>query len=170
MPKQRIEGKLKDCKRNSCKHCCCDDGLVEEWIIEFFFFHQKVKDFLLKQGIKIKFLGDRVKFFNCSDGKNCKFLKYSLNNEIDLRPIDCKIYPFIIEWNTVNFDKKIINLYYWGDECPIIKKGIPEDFKKSVESILKRDFAYMFNGAEFKINFTGKKIPIKKNSKWDPNS
>ncbi|MDO9399274.1 MAG: hypothetical protein Q7T79_01105 [bacterium] len=155
--KQFKEGELEGCLGAKCNSCCCDDGLVEEWIIEYMAFHDRMKDFLISHGIKIKFIDDRVKYSNCSNGKECKFLKYSLNKEIDLRPIDCKIYPFLVDWNTIDFDKKIVNLYYWGNECPMVKnKTISKEFKNKVEEIIKSNFAFLFHSASFNVVFMNK--------------
>lgn len=161
---QTFEGKLKICPKEKCNCSCCNDDEVQEWVIEFLAFHERFKDFLKKQGIVIKFVEDRVFFKNCSDGKQCKFLKYSLNKNIDPRPIDCKIYPYAVDWETIDFNKKIINLYYWDNECPLVKEEIPQSFKKDVENILKRDFAYLFYGINFEIKFIDKPLKIKKNA------
>lgn len=103
---QYMEGKLTGCKEADCECTCCDDDEVQEWIDEYFAFHERLKDHLKSLGIKINFTGDRVNFTNCSDGKKCKFLKYSTNKDVDLRPIDCKIFPFIVDWDSIDFDKK----------------------------------------------------------------
>jgi hypothetical protein len=161
---QVFEGKLKICKREKCEYSCCNDDEVQEWVIEFLAFHERLKDFLKKQGINIIFTKDRVFFKNCSDGHQCKFLKNTLNKDIDPRPIDCKIYPFTVDWETIDFDKKIVNLYYWDNECPLIKKKIPQSFKKKVENILKRDFAFLFYGINFEIKFIDKILKRKKNA------
>ena len=151
---QYVEGKLEGCKKDSCEDTCCDDDEVEEWANEYFAFHERIKDHLASVGIKIEFIGDRVRFKNCSDGKRCKFLKYSLNKDIDPRPIDCKIYPFMVDWDSIDFDKKIVRLYYWDGSCPLVKnKSIPDDFRKEVETIIKRDFAVLFYGTRFKVEF-----------------
>lgn len=155
--KQFIEGQLKGCKQNRCEDTCCDDDQVEEWTNEYFAFHERIKDHLTSLGIKIKFIGDRVQFKNCSDGKRCKFLTHSLNKDIDPRPIDCKIYPFVVDWDSINFDKKIIKLYYWDAGCAlVINNSIPDDFRKEVEAIIKRDFAVLFYGARFKVELIDK--------------
>ena len=155
--KQFVEGALKECKKDFCEDTCCDDDHVEEWANEFFAFHERMKDHLTSNGIKIKFAGDRVQFKNCSDGKRCKFLKHSLNKDIDPRPIDCKIFPFWVDWNSIDFDKKIVNLYYWDDSCPLVKNNsVPNEFRKEVENIIKRDFAVLFYGAIFTVNFVNK--------------
>lgn len=156
--KQFIEGALKDCKKAGCLNTCCDNDRVEEWANEYFAFHERMKDHLTSHGIKIGFCGDRVRFKNCSDGRKCKFLKYSLNKDIDSRPIDCKIYPFAVDWNSIDFDRKTVKLLYWdSDPCPLVKSNrIPEGFRKEVESILKRDFAVLFYGARFDIKFPQK--------------
>jgi hypothetical protein len=159
MKKQKFEGKIKNCDRNLCKFPCCDDGEVVEWINEYLAFHERIKDWLTEHGIKIKFCGDRVKFYNCSDGKNCKFIKYSLNKDIDPRPIDCKICPDIVDWNNIDFDKKQVNLYLWNKDCSVVLKGIPKNFKQTVRKILERDFAYLFYGLKFKINFIDEPMP-----------
>ena len=159
MKKQNFEGKLRNCKRDLCTCSCCDDDEVQEWIIEYLSFHERFKDLLIEQGISINFIGDRVFFKNCSDGHQCKFLKYSLNKDIDPRPIDCKIYPFVVDWKSIDFDKKIIKLYYWDNTCPLTKKRIANSFKTTVENILKRDFAFLFHGAQFKIKFMDKIFP-----------
>lgn len=152
--KQFIEGQLRGCKQNFCEDTCCDDDQVEEWVNEYFAFHERLKDYITSLGIKTKFINDRIQFTNCSDGKKCKFLTHSLNKDIDPRPIDCKIYPFRVDWDSINFDKKIVRLYYWDNSCPLIKnKSIPDDFKKEVETIIKRDFAVLFYGARFKVKF-----------------
>jgi hypothetical protein len=151
------EGKLKGCEKSKCVSCCCDDDRVEEWIIEYVAFHERMKDYLLSLGIKIEFINDRVQYHNCSDGEECKFIKYSPNKDLDLRPIDCKIYPFAVDWNTIDFDKKIIKLYYWDGDCPLVaSKAIPENFKKEVENIVKYNFAELFCGMRFKIKFINK--------------
>jgi len=156
--KQYKEGGLEGCLKFRCPECCCDDDNVQEWVNEYFAFHERQKDYLKAKGMKIIFKKDRVYFKNCSDGKNCKFIKYSLNKDIDPRPIDCKIYPYEIDWEDINFDKKIIKLYYWGDDCPLVKnENIPKSFKKEVEKIIKRDFSVLFYGARFKIKFIGRK-------------
>ncbi len=149
---------MKGCRKNSCRDTCCDDDRVEEWVNEYFAFHERLKDYIASLGIKIKFVKDRVQFKNCSDGKGCKFLKHSLNKDIDPRPIDCKIYPFCVDWKEIDFDKKIVRLYYWEsnweDCCTLVKKNaIPKLFKKEVETIIKRDFAVLFYGARFKVKF-----------------
>jgi len=155
--KQAKEGVLKNCPGYKCSNCCCDDDLVEEWIVEYFAFHERIKDFLISKGVKIKFKDDRASFTNCSDGKNCKFIKYSLNKDLDLRPIDCKIYPYVVDWNTIDFDKKIVKLYYWDNECPLVRDNkITEGFKEEVASILKSDFSALFYGTRFEIEFIDK--------------
>lgn len=157
MKDQYKEGIIKTCKKEKCECPCCDDDKVEEWEIEFFAFHERIKDYLISKGIKIHFKGDRIEFKNCSDGKTCKFLKFSTNKDIDLRPIDCKIYPFVVDWNTIDFDKKIVNLYFWDKTCPLVRKNkIPKEFKKEVESIIKRDFFLLFYGAKFRVKFISK--------------
>lgn len=155
--KQYVEGLIKNCQREKCGCTCCDDDQVEEWIEEYFAFHERMKEHLLKHGIKINFAGDRVQFKNCSTGKECKFLKYSLNKDIDSRPIDCKIYPFVVSWKTIDFDHKIVKLYYWDDNCPLVKeKSVPKNFRRKVDEIIKRDFAALFYGAKFKVKFINK--------------
>lgn len=145
------------CKKCLCENTCCDDDQVEEWINEYFAFHERIKDYLVSRGIKINFVGDRVRFLNCSDGKECKFLRYSLNKSIDPRPIDCKIYPFVVDWESIDFDKKIVKLYYWDNECPLVKTNtIPLKFRKEVETIIKRDFAVLFYGTRFRVKFIDK--------------
>jgi hypothetical protein len=152
--KQYVEGKIGWCKNCPKEKSCCDDDLVEEWVNEYFIFHERMKEYLIKLGIKIEFKGDRVFFKGCSDGAQCKFLKYSLNKDIDPRPIDCKIYPFTIDWKSINFDKKIVKVYYWDRDCPLVKNNIiAESFKIEVENILKRDLSLLFYGAIFKIEF-----------------
>ncbi|MDD5193803.1 MAG: hypothetical protein PHF67_04440 [Candidatus Nanoarchaeia archaeon] len=151
---QFIEGKIPACYGSLCPVACCDDNRVEEWINEYFAFHERIKDHITSLGIKIEFVGDRVQFKNCSDGKNCKFLTNSLNKEIDPRPIDCKIYPFCIDWNSIDFNNKIIKVYYWDKGCPlVINNSIPKDFKNEVENILVRDLGFLFYGTKFKIEF-----------------
>lgn len=154
---QYFEGGLKNCKKDDCGCTCCDDDQVQEWTNEYFAFHERIKDHLTSHGVKITFTGDRVNFKNCSDGHNCKFIKYSLNKDIDPRPIDCKIYPFIVDWGSIDFNNKIVRLYYWDDDCPLVKMNkIPKEFKKEVENIIKRDFGFLFYGAQFKVQFLGK--------------
>ena len=158
MPKkQYVEGEIKGCKKEKCECSCCDDDEVVEWVDEYFVFHEGIKDHLTSVGIKIEFQGDRVYFKNCSNGKECKFLKYSLNKDIDSRPIDCKIYPFMVDWETIDFNKKIVKLYYWDDDCPLVAKDkILPEFRKEVEVIIKRDFAVLFHGAQFRVKFVNK--------------
>lgn len=159
MPKQKFEGKLKGCKKDKCEFCCCDEDQVEEWIVEYVAFHERMKDLLTKNGIKLEFYNDRVRFYNCSDGKNCKFLKLSPNKNIDPRPIDCKIYPYVVDWNTIDFDKRVVKIYFWDMTCPLIKTGkINLKFRKQVENILKRDFGYLFHGMEFTIKIINKEL------------
>jgi len=155
--KQFIEGQLNGCKQNFCEDTCCDDDQVEEWVNEYFAFHERLKDYITSLGIKIKFINDRVRFTNCSDGKKCKFLTHSLNKDIDPRPIDCKIYPFCVDWDSIDFNKKIVRLYFWDNSCPLVKsKSIPENFREEVEAIIRRDFAVLFYGARFKVEFINK--------------
>ncbi|TAK96551.1 hypothetical protein EPO05_01670 [Patescibacteria group bacterium] len=154
---QYFEGKLGKCRGVNCDNCCCDDDQVEEWIVEYFAFHERIKDYLKSIGIGINYKGDRVEFKNCSDGKDCKFLKHSLNKDFDPRPIDCKIYPFVVDWDSIDFDKKIVSLYYWDDTCPLItEESITAEFKKEVEDIIKRDFSALFYGAIFSVKFMDK--------------
>jgi hypothetical protein len=155
--KQYVEGLIKRCQKAKCACTCCDNDEVEEWLFEYFAFHERMKDHLTSIGIKIDFFGDRVRFTNCSDGKDCKFLKYSLNKDIDPRPIDCKIYPFVVDWPSIDFDNKIVRLYFWDKDCPLVKNNkISQEFKKEVENIIKRNFAVLFYNAQFKIKFSNK--------------
>ena len=155
--KQFVEGKIENCEGDLCEGPCCDDDRVEEWVNEYFVFHERIKDHLVSKGVKIEFAGDRVRFKNCSDGKKCKFLKFFLNKDVDPRPIDCKIYPFAVDWKSINFDKKIVKLYYWDKDCPLVKNNcIPKKFREEVASIIKRDFAVLFYGARFNVEFVGK--------------
>ena len=154
--KQYIEGKLEGCFGHKCAISCCDrkGKEAEEWVDEFFLYHERLKDYLIAQGIKIEFIDDRVKFSNCTDGKNCKFLKFSLNKDIDPRPNDCKIYPFNVDWESIDFDKKIVRLYYMDDLCPLVKNNsIPDSFRKEVEEITKKSFSTLFNGSECSVEF-----------------
>lgn len=154
MKEQFMEGKLEGCKKEKCGCTCCDEDQVEEWVFEYFAFHERYKDYLESIGVKLNFVGDRVQFKGCSDGKRCKFLTKSLNKDIDARPIDCKIYPFVVDWKAIDFDKKIVRLYYWDDECPlVVNKKIPDSFRREVEKIIKRDFGFLFYGANFKVEF-----------------
>lgn len=160
---QFVEGEMKGCEGYSCKDSCCDytnedEGVeAEEWINEFFAFHERMKDHLISHGIEIEFIDDRVKFRNCSDGQECKLLKYSLNKDIDPRPLDCKLYPFIVDWKSIDFDKKIVHLYYTDNICPLVKnKTVPDSFKKEVENIVKRDFAVLFYGSICSVEFMNK--------------
>lgn len=153
--KQFTEGVLKGCAKEKCACSCCDNDKVEEWIIEYFAFHERLKDHLIKSGIKMEFINDRVRFKNCSDEEKCKFLLFSTNKDIDPRPIDCKIYPFAVDWKNIDFDKKTVNLLLWDHDCPVAKnKKIPKEFKEEVKKIIKRDFAVLFYGARFKVNFS----------------
>jgi len=154
MKKQFVEGKLAGCAGRFCEDICCDDNKVIEWVVEYLAYHDNIKDHLLSHGINIEFKEDRVYFTGCSDGKKCKFLKYALNKNVDPRPIDCKIYPFVVDWDTIDFDKKIVKLYYWDNTCPLVKQNkIPLEFRKEVENIITRDFAFLFFGAKFKVKF-----------------
>jgi len=151
---QYMEGKIKGCKGCDCKVMCCDDDQVEEWVNEYLLFHERIKDHLVSLGIKIEFIGDRVRFKKCSDGKKCKLLTNSLNKDIDPRPIDCKIYPFAVDWKSIDFDKKIVKLLWWDKGCPlVIANKIPEEFRTEVVGIIKRDFAVLFYGVSFKVEF-----------------
>jgi Fe-S-cluster containining protein len=150
---QLTEGRLASCRRAKCLECCCDDG-TEEWIVEFFAFHGRMKDHLRSLDIEIEFHNDRVRFKGCSDGESCKFLKHSLNKGIDPRPIDCKIFPFVVDWDTIDFDKRVVRLYLWDRSCPLVRKNlIDRDFRRDVEAIIKRDFSLLFYGAGFSVEF-----------------
>lgn len=152
--KQFMEGKIEGCQGHRCQDTCCDDDKVEEWVNEYFAFHERQKDYIESLGIKIHFIDDRVFLKHCSDGTKCKFLKHSLNKDVDPRPIDCKIYPFVVDWKSIDFDKKIVNLYYWDDECHLVReKSIPKEFRDEVVTIIKRDFAVLFYGARFNVKF-----------------
>ncbi|MFH1822772.1 MAG: hypothetical protein ABH830_03660 [Patescibacteria group bacterium] len=151
---QYAEGKITGCKGIDCERACCDDGEVTEWVNEYFVFHDRLKDYLESIGVKIYFKGDRVYFENCSDGKEYKFFKYTLNNNIDPRPIDCKIYPYCVDWEDIDFNKKKVKLCIWDKNCPLVKnRNITEDFRKDVENIIKRDFSLLFYGANFSVEF-----------------
>ncbi|MFH0857012.1 MAG: hypothetical protein V1860_03890 [bacterium] len=157
LKKQHLEGELPECAKALCECSCCDNDQIEEWTNEYFAFHERMKDHLISKDVKIEFIGDRVRFINCSDGKKCKFLKYSLNKDIDPRPIDCKIYPYVVDWENIDFDRKTVNLYYWDNDCPVVKSNLISDkFKKEVENIIKRDFAFLFYGARFNVKFYNK--------------
>jgi Fe-S-cluster containining protein len=157
MTEQYVEGQMKSCKKYACQNSCCDDDQVEEWVNEYFAFHDRMKDHLTSLDITLKFKNDRVQFKKCSDGRNCKFLTHSLNKDIDPRPIDCKIYPFVVDWDSIDFDKKLVKLYYWDNDCPLVKnKTIPEEFSKEVIHIIKRDFAVLFYGARFEVKIIDK--------------
>jgi len=157
--KQLFEGKIQGCQQYKCGCSCCDEDQVEEWANEYFLFHEPIKENLIAHGVKMIFNGDRVEFKNCSTGTECKFIKYSLNKDRDARPIDCKIYPYCVDWNKIDFNNKVVNLYYWDNDCPLVKnKKIPEKFKKEVVDIIKRDFAVLFYGAIFDVNFINKVI------------
>lgn len=163
MKKQFIEGKLEYCKKGSCEDSCCDNDQVEEWANEYFAFHERLKDHIESLGIEIRFIGDRARFRNCFDKKRkgCKLLLHSLNKDVDPRPIDCKIYPYVVDWKSIDFDKKAVSLFLWEFSrkkgCPLAKNNkIPEIFRKEVENIIKRDFAVLFYGARFNIKFINK--------------
>jgi len=157
--KQVKEGKLKGCRGYRCNCGCCNDQEVDEWINEYYAFHDQIKDAIVSRGIGMQFIGDRVFFTNCSDGKNCKFLDCSSDKSIDLRPIDCKIYPYAVDWDTIDFDKKIVKLYYWDKECPLANSNsISSEFKREVAKILDRDFTMLFFGAKFKFQFVNQVI------------
>ena len=148
---------MEGCKKYACRHSCCDDDQVEEWVNEYFAFHERMKDHLTSIGIKLTFTGDRIRFKGCSDGRKCKFLTHSLNKDIDSRPIDCKIYPFVVDWDSIDFNKKIVKLYYWDDDCPLVKnKAIPESFRREAIHIIKRDFAVLFYNARFEVKIIDK--------------
>lgn len=153
---QYFEGKLRWCNREQCWCSCCDDDQVEEWISEYFLFHERMKEYIESLWIKTEFAGDVVRFSKCSTkNKECKFLKHSLNKDIDMRPIDCKIFPYAVDWQLIDFDKKIVWLCYWDRTCPIVaKNSIPDDFKEEVKNIIKRDFAVLFYWARFDVRFT----------------
>jgi hypothetical protein len=151
---QRIEGRLEGCQRNACRSTCCDDDRVEEWVNEYLRFHAPMKEHLRALGIHISFVGDRVSFTNCTDGKNCKFLKYAPDKMKDPRPIDCKIFPYAVDWPTIDFDKMRVNVYYWDNSCPLVREhAIPEEFRHEVERIIRRDFKEIFCGADFTVRF-----------------
>jgi hypothetical protein len=157
MKTQYKEGLIKNCKKVKCSCSCCDDDQVQEWANEYFAFHERIKDYLISKGIKIVFKGDRVWFRNCSDGKNCKFIDISTNKDIDLRPIDCKIYPYVVDWDTIDFDNKIVNLYFWDNDCPLVRENkIPDKFQEEVKNIIKRDFYFLFYGTQFEVKFIKK--------------
>jgi hypothetical protein len=160
MTVRKMEGKLPGCKKTKCNYCCCDNDRVDEWIIEYAAFHEKIKKQLLKKGIKLSFYNDRIRISNCSDGKNCKFLTEPFNKTMDLRPIDCKIYPYAVDWNTIDFDKKIVNLYYWDYNCPMVTlRKISPKFKEEVKRIIQRDFSFLFHKMKFDIIFHDKILP-----------
>ncbi len=164
MQKQFFEGKLADCKGANCNYRCCNDDHGEEWANEYFLFHEKLRNHLESVGINIEFRGDRVKFLGCSDGRGCKFIKHSLNRNVDPRPIDCKIYPFSVDWNNIDFGKKIVSLTYWDLECPLVRSNkIPKKFKSEVEAIIKRDFAVLFYGTRFDVKFPPQTLACSKN-------
>lgn len=153
MNKKIAEGCLSVCKKEKCPVSCCDDVGVEEWVMEYLAFHDRARVFWESKGIKFKFKGDRVGVTNCSTGKECKFLKYSLSKDYDQRPIDCKIYPYFVDWEEIDFNKKKINLYFADFDCPLTKEQMPPEFKDNVSRIIKRDFSLLFFGADFEVIF-----------------
>lgn len=159
---QYMEGKLEGCLGKNCKSSCCDDKRVEEWIPEYSFFHASIKDYLISKGINMRFHGKRrdlVRFTNCSDpiDRSCKFLKYATNRDVDPRPIDCKIYPYAVDWKTIDFKKGIVKVYLWDRGCPLVKvNAIPESFRNQVNMILGRDFGRIFHGMKFEFKYVNK--------------
>lgn len=154
MKKQNKECVLIDCAKENCNCSCCDEDEVQEWIVEYLAFHHRMKDFLKDKGIKIVFKGDRVEYKNCSTGKECKFIKYATNKDIDSRPIDCKIYPYLVDWKDLDWEKGIVNLYFWDLGCPLVQKNkISKDFKDSITKVIKRDFSLLFYGIDFDVVF-----------------
>ena len=60
----------------------------------------------------------------------------------------------MVDCENINFNKKVVSLYYWDNECPLVKGNkIPQEFKIEAESIIKRDFALLFYGAQFTVKF-----------------
>ncbi|PIU22013.1 MAG: hypothetical protein COT14_03380 [Candidatus Diapherotrites archaeon CG08_land_8_20_14_0_20_30_16] len=153
MKNSKKECILVPCTKEKCECTCCDNIGIEEWIIEYCAFHERMKDHLKKIGIKIKFDKDVIQFSNCSTGKECKFIKYSTNKSIDLRPIDYKIYPYHVDWKEMDFDNKKAQLYFADFDCPLTKKKISKEFNNNVEKVIKRDFSLLFYGMDFDVVF-----------------
>jgi hypothetical protein len=165
---QYMEGGLDGCLGNGCKVSCCDDKRVEEWVPEFSTFHRVFKDYLRSLGVNITFgvqievpgsrnnsvRQDLVQFTNCSEDGKCKFLRYAPNRDIDPRPIDCKIYPYAVDWKTIDWDRNVFKVHLWDNGCPVVESdsGIPQSFRDKVTYILKRDFKTLF-GADFSFEY-----------------
>jgi len=152
---QFLEEDLEKCKKMNCNaNCCHNISPIKEWIVEYFMFHDKIKNELISDGVKINFKEEKVFFENCSLGKmKCSFLKHSPEG-VDLRPIECKIYPYRVDWHSVDFDNKVVILFCIDENCPLVKdKTENEKYKKEIERIIKRDFALLFNGAQFGVAF-----------------
>jgi hypothetical protein len=151
---QFLEEDLKKCKETKCDaKCCYNISPVKEWVAEYFMFHDKIRDKLVSDGVKIDFREGRFFFERCFNKGKCSFLKHSPEG-VDLRPIECKIYPYRVDWHSVDFDNKIVILFCIDGNCPLVKdKAENERYKKEVERIIKRDFALLFNGAQFEVAF-----------------
>ena len=152
---QFLEKDLERCKKMNCNaECCHNISPVREWIVEYFTFHDKIRDKLISSGVKINFKEDKVFFENCSPGKReCSFLKHSPEN-VDLRPLECKIYPYRMDWHNVDFDKKSVILFCVDGNCPLVRENKKdEEYRREIEKIIKRDFAKLFNGVEFEVQF-----------------
>ena len=151
---QFLEEDLKKCKETKCDAKCCDNiSPVREWVAEYFIFHDKIRDKLVSNGVKIDFKEGKFFFERCFNKGECSFLKYSPRG-VDLRPIECKIYPYRVNWRGVDFNKKIVILFCINESCPLVKnKKEDKEYRKEIEKIIKRNFALFFNGAQFEVQF-----------------
>ena len=153
--KQFLDEDLEMCAKMNCDARCCQNIYpVKEWVAAYFMFHDGIKDKLIADGVGISFKGEKVFFENCSPGtKQCNFLKHSPEG-VDLRPLECKIYPYKADWHSVDFERKVVILFCINDDCPLAKnKTEDENFRKEIEKIIKQYFAKLFNGAEFEVEF-----------------
>ena len=152
---QFCEGCFSGCRKHGCYiENCCKYNLNQGCVNEYFLFQEKMKDILILHGVDISFENGMVFYRNCVDGNDCKFLKYAPDKNVDPRPFDCKIYPYTFDWSSVDFNEKIVFVYCGDNHCPIvIDKKEDEEFRKEVKEIVKRNFALLFNGAKFRVQF-----------------
>lgn len=162
--KQYVEGLLRGCARSACSTSCCDNHRVEAWTPEWYAFHALQRNHFESYGVRFsqardgRHRSDVIRFRNCSEDGRCKLILYAPDRDVDPRPIDCKIYPYAIDWESIDLRRNEVYVGFWDKTCPMIAQGIPPSFRNQVTKILRRDLARLFNNTVFDMKFTGLKV------------
>ncbi len=134
-----MDGRLESCLGSFCPVSCCSRGYAEP-IDDFFnsYLGQNL-DELWNLGIFFEFRDGKVWFKNCSDGEECKVLKY-LGDGGDVRSIVCKIFPYVHNWLQYGDDKFPA---VFLKPCPATMPGhtVPKKFTTEVLRLVSEHYS-----------------------------